>query len=211
MSRKAAPLVAILSVAALAACSSDSSGKDADIVDRPITKQLGQSEIAQALPGEGEVLTGWEPYKGKRVTKDGTYCTSSDSAGAPEGWVRGGSAWFNQGGSTDNMMDIGICLYDTAENARAAYEAWKGKEPDKEKALGKGVGEESVLVVNPGVSDDMIHALSRSGKVNIRVKVDGTGGETTGAEDVLAAALKRLQQVQEGERATATAADQADE
>jgi hypothetical protein len=209
MPRKAtAALVVLLGIAALTSCSSDTSGEDAD---KPITKQLGQSEIAQALPGSGEVLSGWEPYKGKRVTKDATYCTSSNSAAAPKGWVRGGSAWFIYDGSTDNMMDIGICLYDTAENSKAAYGAWRGKESDKEKALKKQVGEESVLVINPGLSDDTTYALSRSGNVNIRVKIDGTGGDTTGAEDVLAATLKRLQQVQDGERATATAADQARE
>ncbi|TLQ39430.1 hypothetical protein [Streptomyces marianii] len=208
MSRKGtAALVVLLGIAALTSCSSDGSREEAD---KPITKQLGQSEIAQALPGAGEVLSGWEPYKGKRITSDGTYCTSSDSTTASKGWVRGGSAWFTYNGSTNNMMDIGICLYDSPENSTSAYAAWRGKESDKEEALKKKVGEESVLVVNPGLSKDSIYAFARSGNVNVRVKIDGTGGDTTGVQDVLAATIKRLQQVQDGERATATAAEQAE-
>jgi hypothetical protein len=207
MSRKGtAALVVLLGIAALTSCSSDSSGEESD---KPITKQLAQGEISQALPGTGDVLTGWEPYKGKRVTSEGTNCTASGSTAAPKGWVRGGSAWFIYNGSTDNMMDVGICLYDSAENSKAAYAAWRGKESNKEQNLKQQVGEESVLVANPGLSKDTLYAFSRSGNINIRVKIDGTGGDSTGAQDVLAATLKRLQQVQDGERATATAADQA--
>ncbi|MER0477393.1 hypothetical protein ABR737_03275 [Streptomyces sp. Edi2] len=203
-----AVLVALLGIAALTSCSSDSSDKSGQESDKPITKQLAQGEISQALPGTGEVISGWEPYKGKRVTSEATYCTASGGT-APKGWVRGGSAWFDYNGSTDNMMDVGICLYDSAENSKAAYAAWRGKESSKEQGLKKKVGEESVLVTNSGLSKDTVYAFSRSGNVNIRVKVEGTGGDSTGAQDVLAATLKRLQQVQDGERPTATAAEQA--
>lgn len=203
-----AAVVVLLGLAALTSCSSDSSGEESD---KPITKQLSQGEISQALPGAGDVISEWEPYKGKRVTKEGTYCTASGSTTAPKGWVRGGSAWFAHNGSTDNMLDVSICLYDTAANSKDAYAAWRGKEADKEQDLKKTVGEESVLVANPGRSEDTLYAFSRSGNVNIRVKIDGAAGDSTGAQDVLAATLKRLQQVQDGERATATAADQAKE
>ncbi|MEW1762401.1 hypothetical protein AB0393_38590 [Streptomyces cyaneofuscatus] len=203
-----AALVALLGIAALTSCSSDNSGSAGQESDKPITKQLTQEEIAQALPGSGEVISGWEPYKGKRVTSEATYCTASGGR-APKGWVRAGSAWFANNGSTDNMMDIGICLYGSAENSKAAYAAWRGKESSKEQNLKKKVGEESVLVANPGASEDTFYAFSRSGNVNIRVKIQGTGGDSTGAQDVLAATFKRLQQVQDGERPTATAAEQA--
>ncbi|MFG2985602.1 hypothetical protein ACGFYQ_30840 [Streptomyces sp. NPDC048258] len=42
-----------------------------------------------------------------------------------------------------------------------------------------------------------------------KVKIQGSAGDTTGAQDMLAATLKRLEQVQDGRRATATAADTA--
>ncbi len=199
-------LTALLGIAALTSCSSGGSGDDAG---KPITKQLAQGEITQALPGTGEVLPGWELYKGKGVTKEGARCTESKDDASPKGWVRGGRAWFIYNGSTDNMMDVDICLFDTPENAKSAYTAWKGTESDKEQAPKKQVGEESVFVVNPGLSENKVDGFSRSGNVNIRVTMQGTGGDTTGVQDILAATLKRLQQVQDGERATATAAEQA--
>ncbi|WP_189969560.1 hypothetical protein [Streptomyces violascens] len=204
-----AALVALLGIAALTSCSSDNSDSSAQESDKPITKQLAQGEISQALPGTGEVISGWEAYEGKRVTSEGTSCTASGATAAAKGWVRGGSAWFTYNGSTANMMDVAVCLYDSAENSKDAYGAWRGKESSKEQDLKKKVGEESVLVANPGLSKDTVYAFSRSGNVNIRVKVEGTGGDRTGAQDVLAATLKRLQQVQDGERPTATAAEQA--
>lgn len=54
-------------------------------------------------------------------------------------------------------------------------------------------------------------AFSRSGTVNIKVEIQKSKGDTTGVEDTLAATLKRLQQVQDGKRATATARDEAAE
>lgn len=209
MSRTRATAVAVvlgLGIATLSACSSDTSQ---DAAAKPITKALDQGEITQALPGAGEVLPGWEPYKGKRVASDGTGCAGSQSKSSPTGWVRAGSAWFTYEGSTNNMMDVDICLYDTPENSKSAYAAWKGTESEKEKAPEEPVGEDSAFVMNPGKSEDTIYAFSRSGNVNLRVKIQGAGADTTGVHDVLAATLKRLQQVQDGERATATTADQA--
>ncbi|MFI0742796.1 hypothetical protein ACH4PU_32645 [Streptomyces sp. NPDC021100] len=199
----AAPLILV----GLTGCSSDS----ADESGISLTKQFSQGEIAQALPGDGEVLPGWESYRGKRVISEGMYCTESANDASPKGWVRGGSAWFILNGSTKNMMEIDVCTFDTPNNAKSAYTAWKGTEPDKEKAPIKAVGDEAVLVVNPGLSKNSVEGFSRSGHVNIRVKVQGTGGDTTGTQDMLAAVLGRLQQVQDGKRATVTAGDESAE
>ncbi|MFG3319643.1 hypothetical protein ACGF3J_16535 [Streptomyces sp. NPDC048171] len=51
----------------------------------------------------------------------------------------------------------------------------------------------------------MVYGYSRSGTVIARVKVEDAGADATDAHDVLAATIKRLQQVQAGQRATATA------
>ncbi|WP_229355767.1 hypothetical protein [Streptomyces sp. UNOB3_S3] len=153
-----------MSLAALTGCSSGSE----DEAGKPLTKQFEQGEITQALPGPGEVLPGWEPYKGKRVTSEGIH--------------------------------------------KSAYASWKGTERSKERTPKKTVGDETVFVVNPGLSENSVHGFSRSGSVSIRVELQGTGGDTTGVtgvQDMLAATLKRLQQVQDGKRATATAGDEA--
>ncbi|WP_424892180.1 hypothetical protein [Streptomyces sp. XH2] len=203
----ATAFTAVLGLTALTGCSSTDSEDEAG---KPLTKQFEQGEITQALPGAGEVLPRWEPYKGKRVTSEGQYCTKSEQKGAsPKGWMRGGSAWFIYDGSTDNMMDIDICQFDTPEDAKSAYTAWKGTESNKERAPKKPVGEESVFVMNPGLSENEIHGFIRSGTVNIRITLQGAGEDTTGMQDMLAATLKRLQQVQDGKRATATAGDEA--
>ncbi len=195
-------LTVLLSIAALTSCSSG--GSDGD-VGKPITKQLDQGQIMQALPGSGEVIREWDPYKGKRVSKADD-CALVDSP-APKGWVRAGEAWYIHNGSTDDMADVTICLFDSPENAKSAYAAWKDKDLQEQESK-DAVGEESMFLVNPD-TQGTVHALSRSGKVAIKVKVDHTGGDTTGARDMIAATLKRLQQVQDGERATATAADEA--
>lgn len=52
---------------------------------------------------------------------------------------------------------------------------------EKERALKKPVGDESTLVINPGLSDDNIYAFSRSGRVNMRVEIDGgAAGDPSG-------------------------------
>ncbi|WP_229900201.1 hypothetical protein [Streptomyces hiroshimensis] len=121
--------------------------------------------------------------------------------------MRAGDADYLFQGSTRNMMEVAICLFDTPENAKSAYTQWKGTEKDKEKAPTKTVGEETTLVMNPGLSSNTVHGFSRSGVVTIRVTADGMAQDTTGVEDMLTATLKRLQQVQDGKRATVTTAD----
>ncbi|MGP9022804.1 hypothetical protein ACT1U9_30920 [Streptomyces sp. BR1] len=199
----------MLASTALTSCSSSDSGDDSG---KPITKALGQGDITQALPGSGDGLPGWDPYHGKGVTSDGTYCTATKHDGeketSPKGWVRGGSTTFIYNGSTDNMMDIDVCEYDTPENAKSGYAAWKGTETKKEQAPKKKLGDESVLLINPGLSEDEAEGYVLSGVVNIRIRLDGAAQDTAGVEDMLATTLKRLQQVQDGKRATATAAEQ---
>ncbi|MFC0844315.1 hypothetical protein ACFH04_11470 [Streptomyces noboritoensis] len=141
----------------------------------------------------------------------GEYCTKVKAGAPPQGFAHGSDAEYIYHGSTNNMMFVNICQFDTPENAQSALAAWKGTEKDKQRALKKPVGDESVLVVNPGLSEDSVHAFSRSGTVNVRVKIDGAGGDTTGAQDMLTATLKRLQQVQDGKRATVTTTEVAAE
>ncbi|MCD9144932.1 hypothetical protein [Streptomyces albireticuli] len=195
-------LATALGVLALTSCSSGS-----DEESKPITKQLGQGELTQAVPGVGELIPGWEPYRAKGEISKAEYCADKDKS--PKGWVRGSEGTYMYKGSTNNMMQVSICLFDTPENAKSSYTEWKGKESDKEEALKKKVGDESVLVVNPGLSKDNVYGFSRSGVVTIRVTFDYPGGDTTGTQDMLATTLKRLQQVQDGKRATATVAEQA--
>lgn len=214
MSRvRATAVAALLSITSLTSCSSGGSddGKSVSSGDpgdsKPITKELTQGEITQALLGTGETLPGWTPHDNKSVT-EGQYCTKSEDQASPAGWLRGSDASYEYNGSTLNMSFVHICLFDTTENAKSAYAAWKGTEQSKEQTPKMPVGEETTLVINPGASDDSINAFSRSGKVNIRVKIEGTGEDTSGARAMLAATLKRLQQVQDGKPATAKAIDE---
>ncbi|MGW8985628.1 hypothetical protein ACWGQ9_23565 [Streptomyces parvus] len=71
------------------------------------------------------------------------------------------------------------------------------------------VGDESIVVINPGASDDTVYGYVRSGKVNIRVRIEGgTGDDPSGAQATMTATLKRLQQLQDNKAATVTAPDE---
>ncbi|WP_329394679.1 hypothetical protein [Streptomyces melanogenes] len=176
---------------------------------KPITKPLPQAALTQALLGDGETLPGWSLHGDKSVVEDGQYCNTSHNDSAPRGWMRGSDASYEYNGSTRNMTHVHICLFDTVENAHAAYLAWKGTEASKEQPLKPPVGDESTLVINPGLSDDTVYGFSRSGRANIRVRVEGgTGGDPSGAQATLAATLKRLQQLQDGKPATVRASDE---
>ncbi|MFF1380625.1 hypothetical protein [Streptomyces sp. NPDC058308] len=226
MSRiRVAVTAALLGMAALTACSSSSSSSSNSSGDKPdstsdgekqisapalkpITKDLAQAQISQAVPGDGELLPGYSLHGTKSVT-EGQYCQDSDDDSAPKGWVRGADASYEYNGSTLNMVYVHICLFETAKDAHRAYAAWKGDEKSKQQAPTKPVGDESTLVINPGISDDSVYGYSRSGKANIRVKVDGgTAGDPSGAQAMLTATLKRLQQAQADKQPTATAADE---
>ncbi|MFF7730859.1 hypothetical protein [Streptomyces sp. NPDC008001] len=199
----ATSLAALAGLAALTGCSSEASGEGAG---KPITQQLSQGQITQALPGAGEVISEWEPYRNKGVVKAPDSCALVDSP-APKGWVRAGRASYLHNGSTDDMAYATICLFDGPDNAKSAYAAWQDKNLQEQDSKDT-VGEESVFLVDPD-AQGTVYALSRSGSVAIKVEVQHTRGDTTGAHDMIAATLKRLQQVQDGERATATAADEA--
>lgn len=212
---------ALLGMTALTACSSnsDTPGSAATAHDsskpsafspvpKPITKDLPQAALTQALLGNGETLPGWSLHDSKQVM-EGQYCNTNDAKAAPQGWIRSSDASYEYNGSTRNMTDVDICLFDTAENAHRAYLAVKGKETKKEQAPKPAVGDESTLVLNPGAASDSVYAYSRSGRVNIRVRMDGAnGGDPSGAQATLSATLKRLQQLQDGQPATARATDE---
>ncbi|GAA0475630.1 hypothetical protein GCM10010361_45070 [Streptomyces olivaceiscleroticus] len=204
-------------MAALTACSSSSDKPDpasdggkpvSSPAPKPITKDLSQAHLTQALLGNGEVLPGYTLH-GDKSTTEGEYCNATDDDSTPKGWVRGSDVDYEYNGSTVNMAFLHICLFDTAEDAHSAYAAWKGDETSKQQKPIKPVGDENTLVINPGASDDSVYGYVRSGKVNIRVKIEGaTGGDPSGAQAMLSATLKRLQQLQDGKPATITAADE---
>ncbi|NUL24933.1 hypothetical protein [Streptomyces lunaelactis] len=218
MSRARVALVtALAGIAALTACSSGSdgptSGSGTQKADKPastpapkpITKELAQADITQALLGDGETLPGWSLHGDKDVT-DGEYCNRSEDDSTPAGWVRGGDAAYEYNGSTNNMAFVHICFFGSATDAHSAYSAWKGTETSKQQAPKPPVGDESTLVINPGASEDTVYGFARSGKANIRVKIEGgTGDDPSGAQAMLTATLKRLQQLQDGKAATVTA------
>ncbi|MGW3176949.1 hypothetical protein [Streptomyces sp. NPDC001153] len=223
MSRARVTLVsALVGIATLTACSS-SSDKPAPSsgttqngdepvsapAPKPITKELTQAEITQALLGDGENLPGWSLHDDKSVT-EGRYCNATEDAeSAPAGWVRGGDSSYEHNGSTNDMAYIEICLFKSAADAHRQYTTWKGTETSKQQNPKKPVGDENTLVINPGASDDSVYGYVRSGKVNIRVRIEGgTAGDPSGTQAMLAATLKRLQQLQDGKAATVTAPDE---
>ncbi|MFJ9618823.1 hypothetical protein [Streptomyces noursei] len=222
MSRVRATLVtALVGIAALTACPSGNDGPDsgngthkadkpvAAPAPKPITKELPQAHITQALLGDGETLPGWSLHGHKSVT-EGQYCNGSkDADSAPAGWVRGGDSSYEYHGSTKNMAYVDICLFDSTDHAHNQYTTWKGTETSKQQAPKKPVGDENTLVINPGLSNDAVYGYVRSGKANIRVRIEGgTAGDPSGAQAMLTATLKRLQQLQDGKAATVTAPDE---
>ncbi|MGA4847576.1 hypothetical protein ACOBQB_15425 [Streptomyces sp. G5(2025)] len=211
--------IAVLATVALAACSADEEPGSAKkhsgaenagrAVAKPITEDLPQGAITQALMGDGEALPEYSLHGDKSVM-DTVYCNAQDAKGAPKGWVRGGDASYEYQGSTLNMAHVYICLLDSPADAHAVYTAMKGSE-DKPRKPSKPIGDESALFVNPNGTEDYITGISRSGKAVIEVRLSGGAGageDPTGTEAMLAATLKRLQQVQDGKPVTATAAQE---
>lgn len=211
---------ALVGMTALTACSSGGDGpaptdgtqKKEDkpaAAPRPITEELSQAHLSQALLGDGETLPGWTLHDDKSVT-DGQYCngTQGDDS-VPAGWVRGSDASYEYNGSTVDMTHLRICLFKTAEDAHRQYVAWKGTETSKQQKPKVPVGDENTLVINPGLSEDSVYGYVRSGKVNIEVRTEGgTAGDPSGTQAVLVATLKRLQELQDGKPATVTAPDE---
>ncbi|MFJ9574947.1 hypothetical protein ACIRQF_00985 [Streptomyces sp. NPDC101191] len=224
MSRaRAILLTALVGISALTACSSGTHPSDpgsgtqqngddpaaAAPAPKPITKELSQAHITQALLGNGETLPGWTLHGDKSVT-EGQYCNgASEADSAPAGWIRGGDSSYEYNGSTINMAFIHICVFTSADAAHRQYTEWKGTETSKQQVPKRPVGDENTLVVNPGASEDSVYGYVRSGKASIEVRIEGgAAGDPSGAQAMLAATLKRLQQLQDGHPATVAASDE---
>lgn len=218
MSRVRLALVtALAGITVLTACSSSSDGPDsasspkggdkpAAPAAKPITQEISQAHLTQALLGDGENLPGYSLHGDKNVT-DGQYCNGADDANsAPSGWVRGADSSYEYNGSTVNMAHVSICLFDSADAAHSQYTTWKGSETSKQQTPKKPVGDENTLVA---VGDDSFYGYVRSGKATIQVRIEGgAAGDPSGAQTMLAATLTRLQQLQDGNAATVTATDE---
>ncbi|MGW7436757.1 hypothetical protein [Streptomyces sp. NPDC054849] len=126
---------------------------------------------------------------------------------APAGWQRSGRGDYDYQGSTvSRELDLHVCQFDNAEHMKAAYEQWQDRDETAPVVVPARVGEESVFLAHSG-SSGTVYGYSRSGAVIARVRPQDAGGDPTDAHDVLAATIKRLQQVQAGRRATATASE----
>lgn len=208
-SRIAVPAL-LLAALALSACSSSNPGgnKIKDDADQPLTKQFSQGEITQVIPEAGEAPAGYDlgdRGKGRPGTADDCSHTEDES---PRGWKIGGDTeYFYNGSSRSRMMELNICQFDTTGNSRNAYTAWTHRSGLTKQGTKAKVGEESAFLLDN--RSGSVYAYTRSGTVNIEVELEDSGGDATSAHDMLAAILKRLEQVQAGKRPTATAADEA--
>lgn len=221
MTRSHIPLVAaLLACLTLSACSEDKAapaaagapsvsgageaGSSSDGPDLPVTKQLSRGELTQAIPDAEDVVPGYLPGSlHKRVLGEPDDCAPLD-APAPAGWQRAGSGDYDYQGSTVSRgIDLDVCQFGSVAHAKAAYKQWPVTDETAPLDTGR-VGEESVFLAHTG-SSGMVYGYSRTGTVIVRVKVEDAGADSTDAHDVLAATIRRLQQVQAGQRATATA------
>ncbi|MFD3666268.1 hypothetical protein ACFWVF_37640 [Streptomyces sp. NPDC058659] len=178
-----------------------------DDTDVPLTRQLSRGELTQAIPDAEDVVPGYYPGNlHKSMPGEPDDCAPSD-APAPAGWQRAGSGEYDYQGSTRSReIDLDVCQFDNAAHAKTAYDRWLDRDEKAPAKAPSQVGEESVFLAYTG-SSGTVYGYSRSGTVIARVRVQDAGGDPTDAHDVLAATIKRLQQVQAGRRATATAAD----
>lgn len=175
-----------------------------DDTDVPLTRQLSRGELTQAIPDAEDVAPGYVPGNlHKSLPGDPDDCASSGAA-APAGWQRAGSGEYD---SRSLEIDLDVCQFDNTAHAKTAYDRWSDRdEKAPAKVPSRVVGEESVFLAYTG-SSGTVYGYSRSGTVVVRVRVKEAGGDPTDAHDVLAATIKRLQQVQAGRRATTTVAD----
>ncbi|MFF3320267.1 hypothetical protein ACFYV5_32875 [Streptomyces sp. NPDC003035] len=177
-----------------------------DDSDVPLTRQFRQGEFTQAIPDAEDVVPGY--YRGslhKSMPGEPDDCAPTD-APAPAGWQRAGRGDYDYQGSTISRgIDLDVCQFDNAAHAKAAYDRWQDREETAPVEVAR-VGEESVFLQSTG-SSGTVYGYTRSGTVIAQIRVEDAGGDPTDAHDVLAATIKRLQQVQAGRRATATAAE----
>lgn len=178
-----------------------------DDTDVPLTRQLSRGELTQAVPDAEDVVPGYYPGSlHKSMPGEPDDCALSD-APAPAGWQRAGSGDYDYRGSTVSRgIDLDVCQFDNAAHAKTAYDRWLDKDETAPVKMPRRLGEESVFLAHSG-SSGTVYGYSRSGTVVARVRVEDAGGDPTDAHDVLAATIKRLQQVQAGRRATATATE----
>ncbi|MFD0368563.1 hypothetical protein [Streptomyces sp. NPDC059071] len=217
---------AVLTCLALSACSADKASEQApppaaapsasgkgepqpfkDDTDVPLTRQLDRGELTQAIPDAEDVVPGYYPGSlHKSMPGEPDDCAPL-KAPAPAGWQRAGSGDYDYQGSTlSRGIDLDVCQFDNAAHAKTAYDRWQDKNETAPVKVPGRVGEESVFLAHSG-SSGTVYGYSRSGTVIVRVRVEDAGGDATDAHDVLAATIKRLQQVQAGRRATATATE----
>ncbi|MFJ7066931.1 hypothetical protein [Streptomyces sp. NPDC101115] len=178
-----------------------------DDTDVPLTRQLDRGELTQAIPDAEDVVPGYYPGSlHKSMPGEPDDCAPL-KAPAPAGWQRGGNGDYDYQGSTlSRGIDLDVCQFDTAAHAKAAYDRWPDRNETSPVTVRTPVGEESVFLAHSG-SSGTVYGYSRSGTVVVQVRVEDAGGDATDARDVLAATIKRLQQVQAGRRATATATE----
>ncbi|MFE1414274.1 hypothetical protein ACFW6F_26265 [Streptomyces sp. NPDC058746] len=218
--RHLALATALLASLTLSACSSDQASQGAppatgtsapppfkDDTDVPLTKQLARGELTQAIPDAKDVVPGYYPgslHKWPGAKADS--CGPRD-ASPPAGWQQTGRGDYDYQGSTRSReIDLYICQFDDAAHAKTAYDQLQEKQETAPVQGPSPVGEESAFLAHSGQSGT-VYAYSRSGNVVVRVRVEDAGADPTDAHDVLAATIKRLQQVQAGRRATATAGE----
>ncbi|GGV87323.1 hypothetical protein GCM10010228_69370 [Streptomyces massasporeus] len=124
--------------------------------------------------------------------------TTCDDGHEPSSTCRSGAAGPAKGGRSAAGGKFG-----NGAHTKAAYDLWPDTDETAPLETGR-VGEESVFLAHSG-SSGTVYGCSRSGTVIARVGVEDAGADPTDAHDALAATLKRLQHVQGGRRATATA------
>ncbi|MER7517889.1 hypothetical protein [Streptomyces sp. NPDC126499] len=182
-----------------------------DDSDVPLTEQFRQSDLTRAVPDAGDILPGYYPGSlHKSMPGEADDCAPRKGPASP-GWQRSVSGDYDYQGSTISRgIDVDVCQFDTVAHAKAAYALW----PDREETAPPSeaptpVGEESLFLVHTG-SSGIVWGYTRSGTVIARVEVEDAAGDPTDARHVLAATIKRLQQVQAGRPPTATAVEIAD-
>lgn len=179
-----------------------------DDSDVPLTKQLTRGEFTQAIPDARDVVPDYYPGSlHKSMPGEPDDCTPRGNGPASTGWQRSGRGSYDHHGSTVSRgIRLDACQFDTAANAKAAYDHWYEKDEVAPIKMRGRVGEESLFLAHNG-SSGVVYGYSRSGTVVVRVRVEDALGDATDAHDVLAATIKRFQQVQAGRRATATAVE----
>ncbi|MFG2295838.1 hypothetical protein [Streptomyces sp. NPDC048603] len=225
--RHLAVATTLLACLALSACSADKAPQEApsapagtpsasgtgevqpfkDDTDVPLTKQLSQGELTQAIPDAKDVVPGYYPGSlHKSMPGEPDNCAPRKGP-TPAGWQRSGRGDYDYQGSTlSRELDLYVCQFDNAEHAKSAYDRWQEREETAPVQVPRRVGEESVFLAYSG-SSGAVYGYSRSGTVVVQVRAHDAGGDPTDARTVLAATITRLQQVQAGRPATTTAAD----